>query len=189
MTETFQSLQSTMRQLQMFAPKSCDTFNRFNWKRSLILVYLTVFTTFLSLCVIPSQTFTEYSKTTFLTVSGMMSIMFISIFYCYIPTIFELIGDIQSGIEMRKFSILFSREMSILKISVYHNEIGQDNPESKAIYQKSNESIEKCCSIIRLWSVIVTLNASMLTNLVLTAFAYFTTGFDGYDYNFPYPLW
>lgn len=67
-------------------------------------------------------------------------------------------------------------------------ETGQDNPESVAIYKKSNESIEKYCSMITLWCQ-WTAPIAMATNFAMAMIAYFTTGLDDYDYNFMYPLW
>lgn len=67
--------------------------------------------------------------------------------------------------------------------------IGQENPQSCKIYKETNESIEKYCSLIRLWFVKVTVNGEMAINLAMTLLAYFTTGLSDYDYNFFFPVW
>lgn len=103
MINIFISLQSTMKQLQIFAPQSFETFSRFNLKRSLILVYLVLFAVLLSLCFIPTQTFVESSRVILSTMTGIMAIFVTPVFYWFIPNIFELMGVFKSGIEKRRF--------------------------------------------------------------------------------------
>lgn len=126
MTQKFQSLKSSMELLQIFAPQSFDTFNRFNLKRSLIVGYMVVYTVCLSLCFIPSQTFAEYSQAVFIAMTGVLVIVILVVFYYYIPDIFELICDFKSIIEIRKF-------LYALLFKLYHK---NHDPENICMIEK-----------------------------------------------------
>lgn len=60
---------------------------------------------------------------------------------------------------------------------------------SKAIYGEAIEEIEKRSSTIKFIFVTATVYTLMTINFIATMFAYFTTGLDGYDYQFVYPMW
>lgn len=103
MIRIFVSIRSTLSGLKMPTGQSFEDVNRSYLKRSLLLVYFFVLSSLGAMCFIEADTFAQYSTAIFSLNTELNTFNNIITLFSNISNIIELIGDFESGLQMRKF--------------------------------------------------------------------------------------
>lgn len=151
------------------------------------------------------KTFSEFIQSFYISITTMINTLIFAIIVWKKSRIYKFIDDLEVLIEERKLTAItilvlrkkLNKSLTIcsffnwqrLTITILPNVSGYKNSESKKIYEKINERIEKWTKILYFVWMRGTFPGTMLPNCIISYFLYFATDLGSNAFRLPFPIW